>query len=66
VGPIIISALESAIKVAEIDDRDKIQIWDFIDFSNKKTDLKMFWDSKNKKLFFLDNEGFYISESLLK
>lgn len=54
------------IKIAEIDDRDKTQVWDFVGLSNDKIIPKIHWDGKLKELFFFNNDSIYSSQSLLK
>ena len=54
------------IKIAEIDDRDKFQIWDFADLVKKNNDSKILWNGYNKTLYVLNNEIFYSSSTLLK
>ncbi|XOB41628.1 MAG: hypothetical protein ACKKMS_02820 [Candidatus Nealsonbacteria bacterium] len=49
------------IKIAEIDDRDRIQTWDLTEFQNPK----MFFNQKNKKLYLLAEENLYVSEKLI-
>ncbi len=48
--------VDKKIKFIETDDRDKRNVFDFIKLKNEDGDL--FYDSKNKKLYFLD-EGIY-------
>ena len=50
------------IKVAEIDDRDKIQIWDLSSFKTPE----IFWNQNNKELYILSEDNFYKSEKLIK
>ncbi|MDI6591372.1 MAG: hypothetical protein QME61_00290 [Patescibacteria group bacterium] len=51
------------IKVAEIDDRDGINIYDIAEFKNPK----IFWTSiQPQRLYVLSNENLYFSEPLLK
>ncbi len=49
------------IKIAEIDDRDKINI---VDLTNLK-EPKIFWNQNNKKLYLLSEENLYTSEKLV-
>ncbi len=58
----LIFGVEGKIKVAEIDDRDKIQIWDL----GKIESSKFFFNQKDKKLYLLNNGDLYGSEELLK
>jgi len=48
------------IKIAEIDERDQINIIDFASFKNPE----IFWNDLNKKLYILSNGNIYTSESL--
>lgn len=50
----------SKIKVIEIDDRDRAQIWDLAELESPK----IFWSQKNKKLFILSKDNFFLSRSL--
>jgi len=49
------------IKVAEIDDRDRINIVDLVEFENPE----IFWSEKAKKLYVLSQDNLYLSENLL-
>ena len=49
------------IKVAEIDDRDRINIVDLVEFESPK----IFWSEKTKKLYVLSQNNLYLSENLL-
>lgn len=49
------------IKVAEIDDRNRINLIDLAEFQNPK----LIWDEKDKKLYVLSEGRLYISEKLL-
>jgi WD40 repeat protein len=49
------------IKIAEIDDRDRINVVDTEEFANPK----MFWNQFNKKLYVLSDGNLYQSEKLL-
>jgi len=49
------------IKVAEIDDRDKLNIIDLAQFPEPQ----IFWDQKNRKLYVLSEEKLYVAENLL-
>lgn len=58
----ILFAAGEKIKIAELDNRDKIQIWDLKEIENKK----MFFNQKDKKLYILsNNENLFISDKLL-
>ena len=48
------------VKIAEIDDRDRINIIDLVDFNNPK----IFWDQANKKLYLLSEGNLFVSEKL--
>jgi len=50
------------IKIAEIDDRDRIQTWDLREFQSPK----IFFNQKNKKLYLLGEGNLYVSENLIK
>lgn len=56
----LIFAVGNKIKIAEIDDRDKINIFDFGAFNNPE----IFWSRVNKKIFILAEKNFYSSEVL--
>lgn len=49
------------IKITEIDDRDKINIYDLVEFK----DPKIFWSKFDKKLYILSQGNFYSSEKLI-
>ncbi len=49
------------IKIAEIDDRDRLNIVDLAEFESPE----IFWDGNNQKLYVLSNKKLYVSESLL-
>ena len=51
----------SKIKIAEIDDRDKINIVDLVEFP----DPKIFWNQNNKKLYILSEKNLYTSRERL-
>ena len=57
-GHYLIFNVGDKIKVAEIDDRDKINIVDLAEFKEPK----IFWS--NKKLYVLSEENLYVSEEL--
>ena len=57
----VIFAVGDTIKVAEIDDRDRINIVDLAVFPNPH----IFWSSENKRLFVLSEEDFFNSEKLI-
>lgn len=50
------------IKIAEIDDRDKINIYSLSEFK----DLKLFWNLADKKIYILSDGNFYQSSPVLK
>ncbi|GAI49198.1 unnamed protein product, partial [marine sediment metagenome] len=50
------------IKIAEIDDRDRINVVDIAEFENPK----IFWNKNDKKLYVLSEENLYVSESLMR
>lgn len=54
------SSLRSKIKIAEIDDRDGINIFDLVEFKNPE----IFWSQINKKLYVLTEENLFVSEKL--
>jgi len=49
------------IKVAEIDDRDRLNVIDLAEFKTPE----IFWDSANNKLYVLSGGALYVSEGLL-
>ncbi len=55
------------IKIAEIDDRDKINIVNFVEFPSSKEDKtsKIFWNQDNKKLYILSEKILYTSKKLV-
>ena len=57
----LIFDIEGKIKVAEIDDRDRINIVDFAEFKDPET----FWNQINKKLYVLSEKTLYVSEKLV-
>ena len=50
------------IKVAEIDERDKINIYNLAEFK----DLEFFWNYINKRIYVLSDGNFYQSGVVLK
>ena len=62
-------SVNGKIKISEIDDRDKINIIDFNEFTtdNGKQELKIHFNNnpKDKKLYILNGESFYNSEILV-
>jgi hypothetical protein len=52
---------EDKIKIAEIDDRNRMNIVDITEFKNPK----IYWNQNYKKLYILTEENLYRSESLL-
>ncbi len=57
----LIFNVANKIKVAEIDDRDKLNIINLAEFENPE----IFWDSNNGKLYVSTRGKFYVSENLL-
>lgn len=57
----LVSSLLSEIKIAEIDDRDKINIVDLAEYK----DLEISFNGADNKLYFLSEGGFYSSDVLL-
>jgi len=57
----LIFTFKDKIKIAEIDNRDKVNIIDFNEFPNSK----IFWDQNNKKLYVLAENKLYLLENLL-
>jgi hypothetical protein len=57
----LIFSVKNKIKVTEIDDRDKINIFDLADFNN----LEIFFNQYDKKLYILSNNNFLSSDKLL-
>ena len=57
----LIFNIENKLKIAEIDDRDRINIVEITEFENPK----MFWNQFDKKLYLLSEENIYQSEKLL-
>lgn len=53
---------EDKFKIAEIDDRDRIQIWDIVQIKNSK----IFFNQTDKKLYILSEGNFYASDVLIK
>jgi len=58
----LIFNLGDKIKIAEIDDRDKIQIWDLVSIKEPK----IFWNQNSKELYILSKENLYKSEKIIK
>jgi hypothetical protein len=50
--------VDKKIKFIETDDRDQRNVFDFIELKNEDGDL--FYDSKNKKLYFLDEKIYWV------
>lgn len=57
----LIFNIGNKIKISEIDDRDKINIYDFAEFNSPK----IFFNQFDKKLYFLSEGNFFSSEKLL-
>jgi len=57
----LIFTFKEKIKIAEIDNRDKINIIDLIEFPNSK----MFWDQASKNLYILTENNLYCLKNLL-
>ncbi len=57
----LIFNVENKIKIAETDDRDKINIIDFAEFKNPK----IFWSQVNKQLYILSEKNLFSSEKLI-
>jgi len=51
---------EEGVKIAEIDDRDKINLVTFEEFKNSK----IFWNNLEKKIYILESGEFYRTQSL--
>lgn len=58
----LIFNLGNQIKIAEIDDRDKIQTWDVSQIEASK----MYFNQGDKKLYLLSGGNLHSSESLIK
>jgi hypothetical protein len=50
--------VDKKIKFIETDDRDQRNVFDFIELKNENADL--FYDSKNQKLYFLDEKIYWV------
>jgi len=57
----LIFSVGNAIKISEIDDRDRINAYDIAEFKNPE----IFWDKNSKKLYVLSEGNLFISEKLL-
>jgi len=57
----LVFKVEDKIKIAEIDDRDRINIFDLIEFKEPI----IFWSQTNKKLYILSEENLYASNKLI-
>lgn len=57
----LIMQIGDKMKIAEIDDRDSINIYDLIEFPNPK----FFWSKYDKKIYLLTEENFIVSEKIL-
>ncbi len=55
----LVFRINENIKAIEIDNRDKIQIWDL----TKLQEPKIFFNELNKKLYVLSNNDFFVSQS---
>ncbi|MEA3293215.1 MAG: hypothetical protein U9P88_02000, partial [Patescibacteria group bacterium] len=64
----LIFTSENIIKITEIDDRNKINIISFDEFSSLKEKklYKIFWNQNNKKLYILNEKKLFVSEKLIK
>lgn len=57
----LIFNIGDSVKAAEIDDRDRLQVWDLINFKNPE----LFYNYNDKKLYILSEGNLYSSEKLL-
>lgn len=57
----LIFSVDDEIKIAEIDDRDRINVVTLENFPKPK----LFWNSQNKLLYTLSDKKFYVSEQLI-
>ncbi len=61
----LIFEIENQIKIIEIDNRDKINVYDIYDLG-KFENPKMSWNQDDKKLYVLDNNKLFVSEELIR
>lgn len=52
------------LKIAELDDRDRIQIWDINTSPDFNSGVKIYFNQNNKKLYILNEGNLFISEKL--
>jgi len=52
------------LKIAELDDRDRIQVWDINTSPNFNAEIKIYFNQNNKKLYILNKGSLFISEKL--
>lgn len=57
----LVFSVENKIKISEIDERDRINIIDLVEYENPE----IFFNKKDKKLYVLSNEIWYQSQALL-
>ena len=57
----LIFTLGNKLKIAEIDDRDKLNVVDLAEFNFPE----IFWDEENENLYVLSEKALYSSENLL-
>lgn len=60
-GHYLIFSANNEIKVIEIDDRDKVNIYTLVEFKSPE----IFWNEYNRKLYVLDEKRIIVSESLI-
>ena len=52
------------LKIAELDDRDRIQVWDINTSPNFDTEMKIYFNQDNKKLYILNKGSLFISQKI--
>ena len=57
----LIFNVDNKIKIAETDDRDRLNIIDLVEFESPE----IFWDGENNRLYVLSEEKLYLTENLL-
>lgn len=52
------------LKITEIDERDRIQVWDITSTPSFETEIKIYSNANSKNLYILSEEKFFISEKI--
>ena len=54
----------SNLKVAELDDRDRIQIWDIASSPDLEAEIKIYFNENNKNLYIINRGSLFVSEKI--